>query len=142
MVLTKPELIEALHKEVRILLHLMTEVDPAWLDYRPTPGQRSTIELLRYLTMMGPRLIEVARAGKFVTADWTAHEEAASRLTFDQARDAIAAHKDEYTRLLSGMADDELRAEVSLFGDTSSRGSFIVRNVLSGCALPHAAVPE
>src|SRR5688500_8118955 len=52
MVLTKSELIASLQNEVRILRHLAGKVDRARLDYRPTPKQRSTIELLKYLSMM------------------------------------------------------------------------------------------
>ena len=61
MVLTKSELIASLQKEVRILLHFVTKIDPDVLDYRPTPQQRSTIELLRYLTKMGPTLVRYAK---------------------------------------------------------------------------------
>ena len=57
MVLTKQELIQILQNEVRILVHLCGKVKPEMLDYRPTPKQRSTIELLRYLTVMGPVLV-------------------------------------------------------------------------------------
>jgi hypothetical protein len=53
MVLTKSELMASLQNEVRILLHLATKVDRSQLDYRPTPKQRSTMALLRYLSMMG-----------------------------------------------------------------------------------------
>ena len=48
MVLTKSELIASLQNEVRILQHLASKIDRAKLDYRPTPKQRSTIELLQY----------------------------------------------------------------------------------------------
>ncbi len=48
MVLTAPELLGALQHEVRVLSHLVSKVDPAQVDYRPTPKQRSTIDLLRY----------------------------------------------------------------------------------------------
>jgi hypothetical protein len=65
MVLTKSELIAALQNEVRILLHLASKIDRARLDYRPTPNQRSTIELLRYLSMMGPRWLQFAKAEAF-----------------------------------------------------------------------------
>jgi len=58
MVLTRSELITLLQKEVRLLLHLTTKIDKSTLDYRPTPKQRSTIELLRYLTTSGPALIQ------------------------------------------------------------------------------------
>ena len=63
MVLTKPELIAALQNEVHILLHLASKIDRAQLDYRPTPKQRSTIELVKYLSVMGPRWLQFAKAG-------------------------------------------------------------------------------
>lgn len=61
MVLKTSELIALLQKEVRVLLHLTSKIDLATLDYRPTPKQRSTIELLRYLTTMGPGLVRYAK---------------------------------------------------------------------------------
>ena len=67
MVLTREELVSSLQNEVRILLHLAGKVDRAQLDYRPSPGQRSTLELLQYLTVMGPGLVAFIRAGVF---DW------------------------------------------------------------------------
>src|SRR5437870_408458 len=45
MILTTPELIATLQHEVRILLHLARKVEPPMLDYRPTPKQRSALEL-------------------------------------------------------------------------------------------------
>ena len=65
MVLTKQELIASLQHEVRILVHLAGKVDREKLDYRPTPKQRSTIELLRYMSVMGTRLAHDAKAGAF-----------------------------------------------------------------------------
>ena len=65
MVLTKSELIASLQNEVRILLHLSSKIDRTMLDYRPRPKQRSTIELLRYLSLMGPMLVKFAKAGAF-----------------------------------------------------------------------------
>ena len=63
MVLTKPELIASLQNEVRILLHLADKIEPGMLDYRPTPKQRSTLELLRYLSMMGCTGLPASMAG-------------------------------------------------------------------------------
>jgi hypothetical protein len=54
MVLTKEELIASLQNEVRILLHLAGKVDRSQVDYRPTPTQRSILDLLQYLAIMGP----------------------------------------------------------------------------------------
>ena len=134
MVLSKPELIASLQNEVRILLHLAGKVDRATLDYRPTPKQRSTLDLLRYLSMMGPTLVGAAKAGAFDEAAWMAAEHAAASLTFDQALETIAGHADLYATLLADVSDADLRAEVEVFGDKTTRGAFLVTWVLCGCA--------
>jgi hypothetical protein len=135
MVMTKPELVAALQHEVRILLHLAGKVERSMLDYRPTPKQRSTLELLRYLSMMGPALVQAAKAGAFDSAAWTAAEQAASARTFDEALAAIAAQPKAYATLLAGVSDDDLRVEIDPFGaGKSSRGAFLVTQVLCSCA--------
>ena len=83
---------------------------------------------------MGPALVQAAKAGRFDPAVWTAAEAAADPLDFDQALAGIAAQTDVYATLLDGMADADFRTEVEMFGDKTSRGAFIVNNVLCGCA--------
>lgn len=134
MVLTKSELIASLQHEVRILLHLSSKIDRTMLDYRPTPKQRSTIELLRYLTIMGPMLVRFAKAGNFDPAVWTVEEKAAVSRDFDQTIAAIAAHTDLYASLLGDMSDADFRAEIVMFGNKTTRGAFLVNLVLCGCA--------
>lgn len=134
MVLTKTELIESFQNEVRILLHLATKIDRTKLDYRPTPKQRSTIELLQYLAMMGPALVRAAQAGKFDGAAWGEEEEAAQAWDFDQTVAALAAQHDTYASLISGMSDADFRVEIQMFGMKLTRGAFLVNQVLSACA--------
>ena len=134
MVLTKAELIASLQNEVRILLHLSTKVDQAHLDYRPTPKQRSTIDLLRYLSLMGPNLVRAAKAGGFDPAIWTADLAAANARDFDQTMAAIARQADEYAALIGEMSDADFRSEVEIFGRKTTRGAFLVNTVLCGYA--------
>jgi DinB family protein len=134
MVLTKPELISSLQHEMNILLHLAGKVDRAKLDYRPTPKQRSTIELLRYLVIMGPELIKAAKAGKFDPAAWTMAEKSSTNLSFDETVAAIAAQRETYPALLADLSDDDFRETINMFGSPTSRGAFIVNLVLCGCA--------
>jgi len=134
MVLTKSELIASLQNEVRILLHLASKIDRATLDYRPTSKQRSTIELLKYLTVMGPELVRAAKAGAFDPAAWTVAEKGAAARDFDETLAAIAAQTDIYATLLGGMSDADFRAEIDMFGSKSTRGAFLVNLVLCGCA--------
>ena len=133
MVLTKPELIGALQHEVRILLHLASKIEPSMIDYRPTPKQRSSIELLRYLSIMGPSLVVAAKAGFNPEAWGKASAEAEAR-NFQQTLDAIAKHSETYASLLADWTDADFRTEIEMFGNKTTRGAFIVNLVLGGCA--------
>jgi hypothetical protein len=135
MVLTKPELVAALQKEVQILLHLAGKFDGTELDYRPTPKQRSALELLRYLSFMGPCLVATAKNGAFDAAAWKAEVNAAEMRNLGETLAVIAAHPDAYARLLADMSDADFRADMTDFdGSKITRGAFIVRLVLGGHA--------
>jgi hypothetical protein len=134
MALTKTELIDSLRNEVRILLHLAGKIEPSMVDYRPTPTQRSTLELLQYLSMMGPALIAATKGGAFDAAVWTAAEQAASARDLAQTLAEIATLADRYESSLGAMSDADLAAEIAPFGFPTSRGAFIVNYGLSGHA--------
>ena len=127
MVLTKSELVSSLQHEVRILLHLASKIDRAQLDYRPTPKQRSTIELLQYLSIMGPQFVQAAKAGNFDSGVYTAAEQTAKARDFDQTLAAIAAQADAYPTLLADVSDADFRAGIEVFGNKTTRGAFIDR---------------
>jgi hypothetical protein len=135
MVLSKQELIAALQNEVRVLLHLAGKVDRNKLDYRPTAKQRSTLELLQYLVVMGPILLRAIKAGVFDQAAFQAASAEAKAMNFDQVLAAIGKQSAAYADLVGGYSDDDFRGEIDLFGSgKSSRGSVIVYLVLGGCA--------
>lgn len=135
MVLNKPELIALLQKEVRLLLHLTTKIDPDMLDYRPTPKQRSTLELLRYLTTSGPVLISYAK-GQPMDADAIAEvTRAANARDFDETLAALAGLSDVYAELLEDLSDDDFRGEIMwVDGSQISRGQFLVNYVFGQAA--------
>jgi hypothetical protein len=134
MVLTTAELVSSLQKEVQVLLHLASKIDRSQIDYRPTPKQRSTLELLKYLSIMGPGLVEAAKRGGFDPAVWTVAQREAEARDFDQTIAAIAAQQDIYAKLIGDMSDADFRAEIDMFGNRTSRGAFLVNLVLCGYA--------
>jgi hypothetical protein len=135
MVLTKAELLASLQKEVRILLHLAGKFNAERLAYRPTPKQRSGIELLRYLSYMGPQLLTAGKRGSFDREAWKAEIQAADERNFDETIAIIETLPETYERLLADMSDSDFRAEMTAFdGSTVSRGMFIVSLVLGGHA--------
>jgi hypothetical protein len=135
MVLTREECLALLQNEVRILLHLCTKIDRSKLDYRPTPKQRSTMELLQYLVVMGPNLLKAIKAGGFDQAAWQAATADAKAANFDQVLGKLEAQKAQYAELLGSYTDADFRGEIDLFGSgKSSRGTVIVNLVLGGHA--------
>ena len=134
MILTKSELIASLQHEVRILSHLAGKVERAAIDYRPTPKQRSTLELLQYMSIMGPQLIEAVKRGGFDVATWTAAQQEANARNFDQTVAAIERQHELYPALLADFTDADFRREIEMFGQKSTVGAFIVNSVLGGYA--------
>jgi hypothetical protein len=78
--LTKEEFLESCAHETRVIRHLAGKVLPGGLDWKPTPKQRTTLELLRYMTTCA---IVPARA--MVTGSWEGADEA------ERASDAVPA---------------------------------------------------
>ena len=134
MVLTKEELISSLQNEVRILVHLAGKVDQSKLDYRPTVKQRSTIELLQYMVIMGPLCVRAIKTGAFDGPAWGAAEAAAKAMSFGQTVAAIEKQSGEYADSLGRWTEADFRGEIEMFGRKSSRGSLLVNIVLSGYA--------
>jgi len=135
MVLTKSELISSLQNEVRILLHLASKIDPAKLDYRPSAKQRSLLELLQYMTIMGPIHMRAATGGVLDMKEWgktwTTQEAIAKAMDLEQVKESIGKQPALFEELLSGCSDADLRAEIEMFGSKASRGLWIVRLVLT-----------
>ena len=134
MALTTAELAGSLQNEIRILLHLAGKVDRNKLDYRPSAKQRSTLELLQYLNIMGPQLVAAIKAGAFNPEAWGAALEASAKLDFDGLLASIAKQSDFYAREIGSWSDADFRGEIELFGRPGSRGSMLCNMVLAGHA--------
>ena len=134
MVLSKNELISALQHEVRILLHLASKLDSAKAGYRPSQKQRSILELLQYLAIMGPIHVRAIRANAFDLDAWRnmwrMEEAAAKAMNLEDVRDAIGKQAALFADLLGSCSDADLRAEIEMFGRKGSRGSMFVNLVL------------
>ena len=135
MIITKSELLASLQKEVRILLHLASKIDRSQLDYRPTPKQRSTIELLRYLSYMGPSMLRYAKGEQLDQDAWADIVKKVASWGFDETLAEIETHSEKYAVLLADMDDAAFRAEVTGFdGAKTTCGAFIVNHVIAQCS--------
>ena len=131
MVLTKQELIGALTHEVNVLRHLISKVDASAVGYRPTPKQRSTIEVVRYLVVQGPVLTSAIKAGAFDGAAWGAAQAAADSADLAGLDAILATHPAWFAEQIEAMTDEELRETIKLFTGPMSRGVHLVTLVLA-----------
>ncbi len=134
MLLSKTELIAVLQNEIRILTHLCTKIEPSMLDYRPTPKQRSTIELLRYLTVMGPVLLPSIVAGSFLVDQWNTADAKSATLDFPALVAELSAQSAFYASSIEAIAEDDLRAGVEMFGSPASRAVHMINYLVCGHA--------
>jgi len=134
MVLTKEELMGKLNHEAQILRHLISKVDPAKLDYRPTANQRSLLELLRYFTVFVPIHLHTIHAGVWDLdvwrEAWQNEEAAAATRTLADIQGAVASQPALFVQLVGSLTESDLRAAMEMFGQTASRGSWLVWMVL------------
>jgi hypothetical protein len=63
--ITKDQLAAAMLRDCDICIHLHSKFSAEGFEYRPGPGQRSTLELLRYLAVCGNAAMRCMAAG-----DW------------------------------------------------------------------------
>ena len=135
MILTKEELVAIHQNEIRVLLHLASKVEPAMLHYRPSPKQRSMLELLHYLVVMGPIRYRSIKAGEFDPDSWRtawkAEEAAAKAMGLEEVKDALGKQPALLAELLDSCSDADLRAEIEMFGRKASRGAMLANLVLS-----------
>lgn len=123
---TVEHFIASFEKETIQCLRMFDKIPPGGLDYRPTAGQRSTLELLRYLSFgpyNGVRRILIGdfshgRPAAEVTRDWPAS---------DFPRN-MRWQADETARLVrSADPNDLLHKEIAFpWGDTLKRGQALV----------------
>jgi len=131
---SKSEFVGRAQHEVHILVHLASKVDPAMLEYRPSAEQRSLMELLQYLTVFVPIHLRTISAGRWDLEtwrnDWRKEETAAKARTLEEIRMEIGKQRELFEELVEPLSEDDLRAEMEMFGSKESRGSWLVWMVL------------
>lgn len=109
--LTKDAFLASMLRECDICVHLHGKLGPGAWDYRPADKQRSTTELLRYLSVCA-----IAGATCMVAKDWKRFAPFAERVKDLQPEafpDAMARQKDELTAFMTALTEDTLRTQMA-----------------------------
>lgn len=104
---TKDDLLALMLRECDICIHLHGKVPAGKMEFRLTPPQRSTLELLRYLAMIGIGATESMLAGS-----WEPYERRETEVEAMDAASFPAAmerQKAALVALFGGLGEDDLR---------------------------------
>lgn len=103
-------LLPALLHEINVCIHLFGKLGDHDLEYRLSPSQRSTDELLRYIATCAIAPIVSMRAG-----DWKLYDEAEERIAARPMTDFVALMEEQAEALrqvFAEMTDEELDTKI------------------------------
>ncbi|HVZ38590.1 MAG TPA: hypothetical protein VHI13_04890 [Candidatus Kapabacteria bacterium] len=103
--ITKNDLLESMIHEANVCKHLHGKIPPDGFDFRPTPGQRSTLELLRYLSLVGIAATRSIIEGSWDV--WGAYAEAARQMAPEDFPGAMDRQMEELRALFARFSDEE-----------------------------------
>lgn len=109
--ITKDDLLTAMSLECDIAIHLHSKLTPQAAGYRPSPDQRSTEELLRYLAICG-----IAETTSMLKADWklfAPFRERTATLPVAEFPAAMARQKGELAELFRGITPEQFATQAA-----------------------------
>ena len=116
--ITKEQFIGSLVHELNIIKHLAEKVDATKLDYKPTPAQRSTLELMQYLGHVFHTSISAYLAGdQNLYIQLAKNAEMVSFENFQEKMDAQIAFAKESIAVLT---DEDMKKESNFWGNNAT----------------------
>jgi hypothetical protein len=125
--LKKQQILEAMQREIDVAVHLHGKIPAGAMDFRFTPKQRSTRELLRYLSYVG-----IGAAQSMAEGSWDPYEACEKRAESEAPAEfpvAMARQKKELSAFFAGISEADLetkRAELP-WGTKTSLGEAILQ---------------
>ena len=103
--LSKNDIRDTLVNEYQVIKQLISKLPEGSEEYRISPTQRSTIELVRYLSLVGPAIVHAANDNGFAWFGENAPK--VESLTLAEAPTYIDGAVAEMQHLFDGMSDED-----------------------------------
>ena len=107
--ITKDQLAASMLRDCDVALHLYSKLRPADAGYRPSEKQRTTLELLRYLSISATAGLDCS-----IHADWSRFKgfgERAAAMAFEDFPAAMERQKAEITAAFAGLTEEQLETQ-------------------------------
>ena len=122
--ISKEQYWQSIASEFRILKHLVTKIPADKHHHKPTEKQRTTLELLQFLSYFGSSAFQ-----HYLTGDMGGYgkgSEAAKSVTVENFSAMIDAEEARMKELFAKFTDAELATEISLWGRTQTKAIFLL----------------
>lgn len=131
--ITKQQYIDSITFELGVIRHLATKIDAAHLDFKPTEKQRSTHELMTYMsTIFGGAVDMIKAAGdRSVYKAWTDKTPAVTLANFDELMKIQEKHIQD---VVSAMTEEDLAEKVTIYGNERTRAEHLLNGPLKWAA--------
>lgn len=128
--ITKQQYQESLLHEIKVIKHLATKALPETYDYKPTEGQRTTLELMQYLSHIGGTLLEAVI--KEVRPDFAGVGAKAQEVTPENFASHMDAQAEKIKTLLAEMPDADVNKEYDMWGNghPQTKGVLLIDSIL------------
>jgi hypothetical protein len=126
----KTQLLDAIATEIRVVRHLASRLPKGTLDWRPSASQRSTLELLQYLSTGSIDLTKAMLSGTWDVASVTA--KAPKTLRFEEFDAAMERQERQIRALIEPLRDEDLANRPAMLptGETTNLGASLINVVL------------
>lgn len=107
--ISKDQLLDAMLRECDVAIHLHSKLAPGALDYRPSPDQRSILELLRYLSICA-----IAGTTAMVRGDWKLFgpiRDRAAAMAAEEFPGAMRRQKEELVELFGTITPEQFATQ-------------------------------
>jgi hypothetical protein len=109
--ITKELFAQSMARDCDIAVHLFSKLPADSYDYRPSPGQRSTVELLRYLAICGIGGITAMMGGDFKL--FAPLSERVKDMTVEEFPAAMAQQKQEILDFFESVSEETLLTQLA-----------------------------
>lgn len=117
--ISKQEFLDSILKETRIIRHLYSKLPEGGLDYRPTPQQRSTLELLQYLSHFAG--IEAAAIKQGQALNFESSMQEAYRMPVENFLSEMDKQDQAIIDVFNSLSEADMEKQADLFGRGQSR---------------------
>lgn len=112
---TREQFLKSVGNEIKIIKHLATKIPEGRGDYRPSETQRSTLELLQYLSAAGSTTMKVMLTENVKSyEDYLDFKESVNLENF---KDKMDAQEADIREMFAQISDEDLKKEFDYYGN-------------------------